>query len=106
MAEASDAEPGPARHSCAPAVPLEARTGQPTLTDAINAENGPRRMVYNLVAVMVHHGGPESGHYTTFRCVGDQRLWFSVSDADVCPVDDETVLRSEATLLCYEKNVS
>ena len=63
-----------------------------------------RQLRYSLVAVVVHHGGPDSGHYATFRCVGDRREWFLVSDADVWPVAERTVLNSEATLVMYEQD--
>jgi len=62
------------------------------------------KLRYHLVAVVVHHGGPESGHYTTFRCVGAQRQWFLTSDVDVWPVAESVVMGSEATLLLYERD--
>ena len=84
------------------AVTAEDMTGQTT----VSCEGGSMQHMYRLVAVMVHHGGSESGHYTIFRCVDPQGRWFSVSDADVWPVDEATVLGCEATLLCYERDVS
>ena len=61
--------------------------------------------MYNLVAVVVHYGSATSGHYTTFRCVGEgtRRQWLGISDADVREVDERVVLSCEATLLCYER---
>ena len=73
--------------------------------DTVSSVNGARQLLYSLRAVVVHHGGPESGHYTTFRCVGERRQWFLTSDMDVWPVAERSVLNSEATLLLYEGDV-
>ena len=105
-AEVSRKEQRTVRQPSEFAVPERELPEQATVSDANNGGGGPRPLQYNLVAVLVHHGGPESGHYTTFRCVGDQRVWYSVSDADVWPVDEGTVLSCEATLLCYEQDMS
>ena len=69
----------------------------------------PARSAYRLVAVIVHHGGPRSGHYTTYRnvlrlsdrCPNEQ--WVSVSDEDVRAADVSEVLGCQASILFYEK---
>ena len=75
-----------------------------TATYTARAGEGGGPLCYHLVAVVVHHGGPESGHYTTFRCVGAQRQWFLTSDVNVWPVAESVVMGSEATLLLYEQD--
>lgn len=66
-----------------------------------------RTPVYQLCAVVVHHGGTFSGHYSTYRavrCAGARAKcqWFRVSDACVSSCDLQEVLRTEATMLVYE----
>jgi len=99
---------GPARQTSSP--PLE-QGEQPmnmhptdTPTDTGHAGEDRGQLPYHLVAVVMHHGGPESGHYTTFRCVGECRKWFLTSDMDVWPVAESVVMGSEATLLLYERD--
>ena len=68
--------------------------------------------MYRLSAVVVHHGGSSSGHYSTYRAVrrgggegGCGQVaceWFEVSDAAVSRSDLEEVLGAEATMLVYE----
>ena len=69
----------------------------------------PARSAYRLVAVTVHHGGPKSGHYTTYRNVlrmsdrCSNELWVSVSDEDVRDADVREVLACQASILFYER---
>ena len=72
--------------------------------DTGHSGEGSRQLRYHLAAVVVHHGGPESGHYTTFRCEGARRQWFLTSDSDVWPVAESVVMGSKATLLLYERD--
>ena len=63
--------------------------------------------VYQLCAVVVHHGDTSSGHYSTYRAVRcavarAKCQWFKVSDACVSRCDVQEVLRTEATMLVYE----
>lgn len=57
--------------------------------------------LYSLVAVIIHHGGPLSGHYTTMRRTFDG--WVHVSDNSVRIVDLKSVLMSQAYMLFYER---
>ena len=101
-----------AAHSIEPARQLSSPSGEDTTNmdfvekpgNAARAGEGRRQQRYHLVAVVVHHGGPESGHYTTFRCVGARRQWFLTSDVEVWPVAEGVVMGSEATLLLYERD--
>lgn len=64
---------------------------------------------YTLTAVVQHHGGPESGHYTTLRRIAAAAdgapLWFSTSDASVRRASEQEALDAEATLLLFCRNV-
>jgi ubiquitin C-terminal hydrolase len=80
-------------------------------------------MLYELVAVIEHHGSATSGHYTTYRrafpdsfptrdsyarCVEANELqsapsWFHISDETCQPVKEEQVLASSAYMLFYER---
>lgn len=96
--------------------------------------SGPE-MEYGLRAVIVHHGGPESGqscylhlsicyhmyflllgHYTTYALTsviseeGEtqsfQEQWIHFSDQDVQAVSEQQVLSSEAYILLYDSSSS
>lgn len=69
----------------------------------------PSGCAYRLVAVIVHHGSPRSGHYTTYRnlrrmpdsCSDEQ--WVCVSDENVRHAHFREVLDCQASILFYEK---
>ena len=57
---------------------------------------------YLLCAVVEHRGGPQSGHYVTYRrCGRGGRCWVFVSDATVYAADIDEVLQAEAYMLFY-----
>ena len=57
--------------------------------------------IYNLQAVVEHLGGPESGHYCTYRRHGSQ--WICTSDTAVYPVSRTEVLQCQAYMLMYQR---
>ena len=69
----------------------------------------PSGCEYRLVAVIVHHGSPRSGHYTTYRSLlgpavrQPNERWWCVSDERVRDADDREVLACQASILLYEK---
>eukprot|EP00898_Chlorokybus_atmophyticus_P003299 jgi/Chlat1/3970/Chrsp26S04221 len=76
-------------------------------TGSMPGANHAPTHLYNLVAVVVHFGTRQSGHYTVFRtlkAVGkeQQQQWFSVSDTRVRQVTFQEVEAAEASLLLYE----
>ena len=55
--------------------------------------------LYDLFAVVNHHGTINSGHYTNFARSGNH--WYKFDDATVTRVEEAEVCRSEAYLLFY-----
>ena len=93
----SDAQQAPVEEGCPPQqTSPAAETPLPAIAP-----------VYQLCAVVVHHGDTSSGHYSTYRavrCAGARAKcqWFRVSDACVSRCDVQEVLMTEATMLVYE----
>ena len=58
---------------------------------------------YLLHAVVEHKGGPNSGHYLTYRRCGTQNKWACTSDANVYSVTVSEVLKAEAYMLFYSR---
>ncbi|KAF7234307.1 hypothetical protein EG68_12143 [Paragonimus skrjabini miyazakii] len=64
----------------------------------------PRRRLYHLTGVIVHHGrGFQSGHYTAY-CLNDEpECWLNCNDANVSLCDYSEVAASQAYLLFYSE---
>ncbi|VDP87705.1 unnamed protein product [Echinostoma caproni] len=64
----------------------------------------PRRFLYHLTGVIVHHGrGFQSGHYTAY-CLNDQpECWLNCNDANVTLCDFSEVAAAQAYLLFYSE---
>jgi ubiquitin C-terminal hydrolase len=58
---------------------------------------------YTLVAVIMHVGVAENGHYVTFRKA--QEIWHMVSDDKSRVVPFSHVLRSNPYMLFYERTM-
>ncbi|XP_049873352.1 ubiquitin carboxyl-terminal hydrolase 30 homolog [Pectinophora gossypiella] len=65
----------------------------------------PDRALYRLLAVVVHVGGPRSGHFATYRRGNgfEAKRWWYTSDTLVHEVSLQEVLRCAAYLLFYER---
>jgi ubiquitin C-terminal hydrolase len=83
-------------------------------TDLTGSPTSPRQtrsvgIMYELCAVIQHHGGAVGGHYTTYRKVSsdesgeEEATWVHASDLDVEEVSISKVLSCEAYLLFYER---
>ncbi len=88
-------------HSC--------RGESPCDSEEAHCRINPSGSAYRLVAVIVHHGSPRSGHYTTYRSVlrvperRSDEQWVCVSDEDVRDADVREVLACQASMLFYER---
>lgn len=71
-----------------------------------NPFNIPRNL-YRLLAVIVHSGEANTGHFITFRrgALRNSHKWYYTSDTVVKEVEIETVLESAAYMLFYDRKV-
>lgn len=71
-------------------------------TKLLKRERSSAGVKYLLYAVVEHRGGPQSGHYITYRRCGRKgRQWVHISDSRVYSADIQEVLGAEAYMLFY-----
>ena len=70
---------------------------------ADNTLSTPTPHLYELSAVVNHHGEMDKGHYTSF--VKDGGYWFHCDDHSIAHVDIDTVKHSEGYILFYVREV-
>lgn len=90
----------------APASPTSSSSSTSKCTRIDESQSGqtPRRFLYHLTGVIVHHGrGFQSGHYTAY-CLNDQpECWLNCNDANVTLCDFNEVAAAQAYLLFYSE---
>ncbi|KAI9921880.1 hypothetical protein PsorP6_002008 [Peronosclerospora sorghi] len=59
-------------------------------------------LIYDLMAVILHHGNERCGHFTAYRRASPSQ-WFFVSDENVREASEVEVLSSCAYMLFYER---
>jgi ubiquitin C-terminal hydrolase len=75
--------------------------------DAVIADGGRTNYIYNLSAVVSHHGkGLDNGHYTALCLDADSNNWIHFNDRKVTISSEQDVQRTEGYLLFYEKTKS
>lgn len=62
-----------------------------------------QHLVYDLSAVILHHGNERSGHFTAYRRTMATNQWFFISDDVVREASADEVLHSCAYMLFYER---
>lgn len=87
-----------------PSIPFAAaqqrrQQSPPSLKDPKEAHH----LMYDLSAVILHHGNERGGHFTAFRRTMPTNQWFFISDDVVREVSVDEVLRSCAYMLFYER---
>lgn len=92
---------------------LLSNSGFGSLTSQSGDQPGPfggmfPRNLYRLLAVVVHSGVQNTGHYVTYRrgALRNAHRWFYTSDAVVREVTIEEVLRQPAYCLFYDRGPS
>lgn len=71
-------------------------------TKLLRREGRSAGVRYLLCAVVEHRGGPQSGHYVTYRrCGRNVKQWVYASDTNVYSTDIQEVLGAEAYMLFY-----
>lgn len=81
------------------------RMGLTALNAAASGVGEGGTVLYRLTAVVVHVGGPRSGHFATYRRGNgfEAKRWWYTSDTLVHEVTLQEVLRCAAYLLFYER---
>ncbi|EQC38899.1 hypothetical protein SDRG_03857 [Saprolegnia diclina VS20] len=75
---------------------------QDLLLDDDTKDHTYDQLVYDAIAVIVHHGNERGGHYTCYRRLAPRR-WVHVSDDRVLDVPTSEVARAKAYMLFYER---
>ncbi|CAF3345049.1 unnamed protein product [Rotaria sp. Silwood1] len=68
--------------------------------------DGSDNALYDLVAVSMHVGHLQGGHYTTFACLNGLGPWYHFNDSNIEPIHDTDCLvnRNAYVLLYLKKN--
>ncbi|RWS28203.1 Ubiquitin carboxyl-terminal hydrolase 20-like protein [Leptotrombidium deliense] len=83
--------------------PLEGLDMAPYMAKGQGSNYSNNVTVYDLVAVICHHGTVASGHYTTYALNTINETWYEFDDQYVTAVDPQQVLSCEAYVLFYRK---
>ena len=76
------------------------------LTIPITSHAGSKNEIYDLAAVVNHHGsGIDTGHYTAYCRNTVNGTWNLFNDVHVRPVSALDVAASQAYLLFYERRI-
>ncbi|RQM17620.1 hypothetical protein DD237_001582 [Peronospora effusa] len=82
--------------------PPSARIRRSDSSSLLVSETTKQHLLYDLTAVILHHGNERCGHFTAYRRASPSQ-WFFVSDESVREVHVAEVLSSCAYMLFYER---
>lgn len=100
----SSASSSPSSPLLSPSMPFaSAQQRRQQSPPSLKEQKEAHHLMYDLSAVILHHGNERGGHFTAFRRTMPTNQWFFISDDVVREVSADEVLRSCAYMLFYER---
>lgn len=100
----SSSSPSASSPLLSPSMPFpSAQSRRQNSPQSLKDDKEGHHLMYDLAAVILHHGNERGGHFTAFRRTAPTNQWFFISDDVVREVSADEVLRSCAYMLFYER---